>query len=405
MVKKCNIISLGKINKNIFIVLLGGALYTGTTYVLKQSEFFGGEVNKYPVIFTLMHSLSLCLSFIFLIIYYIKNKKKNSKSIPTLIENNYKDRRDKDKAKLSWKRKLLWILLVAVLDFFCYLFSNFSGSSNEFYLGIMQINLIFMAIFSYLILKMKLYKHHYLCIFFILLKCVVYFIVFKVFKDFTEESIVPLVIGFITEISFCLVYILYKYYMQIKYMIPYEIMLFQGLIELLFSIITLIITTKCNFLDNFFVFISEVNGKEIAIIISMIILHFLYMIILYKTIEIFSPFYIFISVLLSEYTVFFVNIKELYPKQIIAGIILKVFCSFMILIFVEIIELNFWGLSTMTKKNIELRARIDSMITNDNDINQDINGDNDDEETFIDLKDYTFDVDTIEKNKTKSFSE
>ena len=405
MVKKCNIISLGKINKNIFIVLLGGALYTGTTYVLKQSEFFGGEVNKYPVIFTLMHSLSLCLSFIFLIIYYIKNKKKNSKSIPNLIENNYKDRLDKDKAKLSWKKKLLWILLVAVLDFFCYLFSNFSGSSNEFYLGIMQINLIFMAIFSYLILKMKLYKHHYLCIFFILLKCVVYFIVFKVFKDFTQESIVPLVIGFITEISFCLVYILYKYYMQIKYMIPYEIMFFQGLIELLFSIITLIITTKCNFLDNFFVFKSEVNRKEIAIIISMIILHFLYMIILYKTIEIFSPFYIFISVLLSEYTVFFVNIKILNTGQIISGIILMVFCSFMILIFVEIIELNFWGLSTMTKKNIELRARIDSMITNDNDINQDINGDNDDEETFIDLKDYTFDVDTIEKNKTKSFSE
>ena len=147
------------------------------------------------------------------------------------------------------------------------------------------------------------------------------------------------------------------------------------------------------------------NRKEIAIIISMIILHFLYMIILYKIIEIFSPFYIFISVLLSEYTVFFVNINKLSTEQIISGIILMVFCSFMILIFVEIIELNFWGLSTMTKKNIELRARIDSMITNDNDINQDINGDNDDEETFIDLKDYTFDVDTIEKNKTKSFSE
>ena len=129
------------------------------------------------------------------------------------------------------------------------------------------------------------------------------------------------------------------------------------------------------------------------------------MIILYKTIEIFSPFYIFISVLLSEYTVFFVNINKLSTEQIISGIILMVFCSFMILIFVEIIELNFWGLSTMTKKNIELRARIDSMISNDNDINQDINGDNDDEETFIDLKDYTFDVDTIEKNKTKSFSE
>ena len=38
----------------------------------------------------------------------------------------------------------------------------------------------------------------------------------------------------------------------------------------------------------------------------------------------------------------------------------------MILVFIEIIELNFFGLSKMTKKNIELRARLDSMIISDN---------------------------------------
>ena len=78
-----------------------------------------------------------------------------------------------------------------------------------------------------------------------------------------------------------------------------------------------------------------------------------------------------------------------------------VVCSFMILVFVEIIELNFCGISAMTKKNIELRAKIDSMITNNNDINN-IKGDNDDEDTFIDLKDYTLEVDNIEENKERS---
>ena len=34
----------------------------------------------------------------------------------------------------------------------------------------------------------------------------------------------------------------------------------------------------------------------------------------------------------------------------------------MILVYIEIIELNFCGLSDMTKKNIELRAQIDALI-------------------------------------------
>ena len=42
----------------------------------------------------------------------------------------------------------------------------------------------------------------------------------------------------------------------------------------------------------------------------------------------------------------------------------------MILVFIEIIQLNFCGLSTMTKKNIEERARLDSMVNDDIDIDE-----------------------------------
>ena len=44
----------------------------------------------------------------------------------------------------------------------------------------------------------------------------------------------------------------------------------------------------------------------------------------------------------------------------------------------------------MIKKNIELRAQADSMRYNNNDIN--IINDDDGNETFIDLKDYTFEM-------------
>ena len=51
-------------------------------------------------------------------------------------------------------------------------------------------------------------------------------------------------------------------------------------------------------------------------------------------------------------------------KVIISTIVSIIICLIMILIFIELIELNFCGLSYMTKKNIELRAKKDSIIDN-----------------------------------------
>ena len=61
----------------------------------------------------------------------------------------------------------------------------------------------------------------------------------------------------------------------------------------------------------------------------------------------------------------------------------------MILVFIEIIQLNFCGLSTMTKKNIELRARLDAMLNDDNnddEINNKENNNEDNEE--VNKEDY-----------------
>ena len=62
-------------------------------------------------------------------------------------------------------------------------------------------------------------------------------------------------------------------------------------------------------------------------------------------------------------------------------IIFTIFGHFMDLIFTEIIQLNFCGLSTMTKKNIEERARLDAILNNNNieeDYNKEINKENND---------------------------
>ena len=81
-------------------------------------------------------------------------------------------------------------------------------------------------------------------------------------------------------------------------------------------------------------------------------------------------------------------------------IICAIIGSFMILVFIEIIQLNFCGLSTMTKKNIEERARLDAVLNDDNDdeednneINKEVNKkDNDNEEKKFSLKGYCFEL-------------
>ena len=409
---KCNIITLGKINKKIFLILIGGVIYTAILFIEHESMFFGdreipdnqrnqgneenqgnqgnaGDEKKFqhPIIYSLMHSLSLCLSFIFLIIYYKNNNNKNKLA---LIENIEKININKQKSKkaISWKEKLLWILLVTIIDYASLIFSNICWIANDSYVGVAQINIIFMAIFSYFILKMKIYKHHYLCIFAIIIKCIISTIIYGVFNDVNKDEIVPLIVLFTTEIGFSLTYVLFKYFMLIKYINPYEIMFFQGLFESIFSIIFLTITTKFGFIDNFFHFIDNIDNKEIGIIVAWIVAYFIYMLIFYKTIEIFNQFYLYFSILISEYIVFFIEISNYEVWQIIVSVFLMVICSFMILVFVEIIELNFCGISDMIKKNIELRARADSMSSKNNDIN--IINDDEDNETFIDLKDYTY---------------
>ena len=67
----------------------------------------------------------------------------------------------------------------------------------------------------------------------------------------------------------------------------------------------------------------------------------------------------------------------------------------MVLVFIEIIQLNFCGLSTMTKKNIEERAKLDSMFNEDNDDEDNNNNIIEIDEKVINLGEYTFELNEV----------
>ena len=315
--------------------------------------------NQHPVIITINYAIGLCLSFILYAIYklYNKHKNKNILHLDKMMNSQNK--------KISKKEKFLWILLGSFFDFFANLIFNFNWIQEENYLCYWPTNILLMSLFSLLILKTKLYKHHYLCIIIIVIFGIVHnFISGHFGKEEVKENYKGYLIYLISESIFNVLYVLYKFFMIKKSIKSYGILSFQGLIELILGIIMLAITSKfCPELDNFESYFIGISGSEIAIFLALIVVNFLTFLTIIIIIDIFSPFHIFLLNILSEIiTGFFEKTykRELYKKLLYYIFILIVI--FIVLVFIEIIQLNFCGLSRMTKKNIEIRARLDSIM-------------------------------------------
>ena len=396
MSERCGLISFGTINKYYFLIPAGAISYIFLVLIEKESKFFS-EGKKHPIIYILIYSLGLTLSFIFLIIYKIFNSRKRSKVNiaiiePKLIISNQKQ-------IVSNKEKMLWILLVSVIDYITMVFYTIFYVDSKEYLNYWLYNIVSLSLFSLLILKTKLHKHHYLSI----ITVVVFGVILDIiFNKYSKIDLVSNLISFMTETLFSLDNILYKFFMLKKFIKSYEILFYQGIIELLLVIITLIITTNIGYLDNFYDFINTVDKKEVLIYILLIINEFAYNSIAIIIIDMLSPFHIFLLIVFSELINYFFYLNE--EGNILISIISIVFiliCIFMCLVFIEIIQLNFLGLSYMTQKNIELRAKHDFLNINkktNSDLEIDYKGYN------IDLKDDQYelnDINSLDDNFSK----
>ena len=253
----------------------------------------------------------------------------------------------------------------APFDFFANLVYSYNWIKEEDYLCYWPTNMLLMTLFSYLILKMKLFKHHYLSIIIIT--------IFGIFHNFIAghfnkkkfiENFKGYLIYFLAESIFNILYVLYKFFMIKKSIKSYGILSFQGLIELILGVIILAITTMhYPKLDDFNRYIANINRKEIAIFCSLIVINFLTFLTIFIIIDIFTPFHIFLLNILSEIiTGFIIGTYSSETYKAILYCIFIIICIFMVLVFIEIIQLNFCGLSTMTKKNIEERAKHDTIL-------------------------------------------
>ena len=396
MSRKCTKISFGKINRYIILILFG-AIFRSLLTLLEQNSVNFENENKHPIVYSMIYSLGLCLNFILVLI--IKFRKKSAKEVErkkSVVDNLLpldKDNRINAFANMNIKQitnkeKYLWILLISIIDYISYVFFCKFWVNYDNYLNTWAFTIGFMSIFSYKILQIKYYRHHYLCIIVIIIEGISYNIIsHKFYPEAFMKNYLYYLSFLVTEVIFSLLSVLDKYLIHKKYINSYEILFSQGIIEFILGVITLTITTKINKLDNFFDFIHSLsnNGKEIVIFVALIIDQFFVYAVQITVIDIFSPFHVFLMKIINEFILFFSTIDKNINniKVLILTLVCIVTCLLMILIFIEIIELNFCGLSYMTKKNIELRAKLDSVL----EVNDDEKGGIDYEGYLLSLKD------------------
>jgi len=199
--------------------------------------------------------------------------------------------------------------------------------------------------------------------------------IFKVFlflrdKQFLNKSINES-LSIILEFSFSIVFALYLIYikelMKYKFVSPYKVNFIVGMITFPLIIIIYIIislTSLGKYVDN----IKEIFKDDLSLINVIRLITFplgygIYALLFNKIIYDFTLYHIYIPLLVEN---FVINLAIHFENKLIIFFLIIFFLIelAMILIFLEIIELNFCGLNENLKKNIEFRALADTPLEN-----------------------------------------
>ena len=369
---KRKLITLGKIDKK-FLLIFAAIVIRGISELTVEMKFTESSSTNIDNVITIgIYSLGLFLSFPLFIAYRIINRKnkENNGLLSSFNQNNINHVISKyDKIK-SIVKKFLWVLLISVVDFGSAVFNYtiFTPSIEITFITII-INAIFMNFAYFWVFKIKLYKHHYTSIIVFAILAILMFIIDFIIKVFDTKKISYseyLETTFYLILEFALTFfsfILEKYFMVKTYVRLYEYLFVQGIIELILSAILISVLTKLNLLADFshyWAMFKNEEGRNVALIFIFCV----YYSILFLVIDVFTPFHVVLIYLFQGVLFLLYNGVVLFHENkiyLVYSIFIS-FCLFFIFVYLEIIELNFWGLSRMIKKNIELRAQIEQEI-------------------------------------------
>ena len=344
------LITFGKVNKHIIFPIIGGILKFIFKYLTSISTII---THNHGTVLCFCSSLGMSLSFFLFLIYKTKikslspkNRNNNNIKSALLIELEYNDQ-----LEIIKYHKYLHIFITAIL--ICLL-----NIASNVYIPKVRVNfwtfdIVFISLFSYLIFRIKIYKHHYICIIIFIVAGIIfdsYLGVYSLSNNKDMNHIKFLILRFLGEIIFSLIIVINKYIMEKKFCSPYELCFYQGFIGLFLTTIYLLIFPK-----NFTNYWENIKSKEVFLFSAFVIIEFLYNIIILITINYYTAFHILICIIISEFQPFFEDSGN-FGWTFSIAIIIYTFVFFVLLIFIEVFELNFCGLQVNTKRNIAERA-------------------------------------------------
>ena len=387
MENKNKCISFGKCNKRYWLFMLGIATTKMTLIFLSYLFSEKTEIEMNNIInfmsFLFFENLGQSLMIIpsFLQKKNISSKKDDSSKIKETNITIEKYLFNKISINFS-KMDKIYIILFGLLKFFLdIIYSyciNFRATENYKYKYIyiitfqFQFELLFLFLVSKFLYTMEYYKHQYFSIIIILSISLVQFILEYYEKDINEFFFI--LAFFIIYSSFKSLLICYiKGLIKYKYFSPYKICSIYGIFNLIIVTLVYIIISFFPCENDVFCLVQYNGKKYFGNIILIFSLSGLFMFFLF-TIK--SVMTVLKYIIIHEFSVchpyFLNNITEILGIIFFSpendNIYFKVFtiigvfglCNFMILIFLEIIEINICGMSYNTKKNIAARAILDS---------------------------------------------
>jgi len=343
------LISIGKIDMNLIPMIIG-CIFCFLNRLLNQYD--GTLLLKNAILTNIVISSSKLFTVIPLLILKFRSNKVNSNEIKSV--NSLKKLKyiyTEKKIEIT-QHKGRYILLSAFIFFVQSIFFvlTFEIKTNSWIW-----NILITSLFYYWLFKIKLFKHHYLCIIIIILIGFIIDLVLQNLQNDISDNLTLFLFRVLREILYSFHDVIDKYIMEKKFGSIYEILLSNGIITLILLLIFAVLDYKFFGLDDYEEYFNNFNGKELLVIFGVMITQLGLHIAIIITNRNYTPCHIFIIFVFGQlaYYIDFSGIS-------IIVLLCLFFILFMALIFNEIIELNFCGLSDNTKRRISERAEIES---------------------------------------------
>ena len=359
--EKKSLITISTIKKHFMIPLLYAIF--NYLYDFFEKKFDDTEVLKNTAfIKSIIYDLhNVCAGLFYFVPHFQVNVDVNTildyKEKPKLIRDYFysKNLQNKDNSKTIKTYILILSLMFAIDDLFWVIILYENTLEPRLF------HLIFIPLFSKIILKEKIYKHQYFSLLITLIGYI--FLIIPVFLNFSDEDIIPNIMNFIQGINFPLFLVLVKNIVEKYYVPPLKISLIIGISTLSINIIGYTIYSLINDLDfKYFTDIFDFSNVENTFeIIIYFLLFFIFatatQLTLFLSVFYFSPTLIMVTGLISPIFMFISNyiIDEYSLTEIILNSIGYLITLFSTLIYNEIIIFNCWGLNKETKKFVNKR--------------------------------------------------